>query len=140
MNHTDIIKEYHRRLWEQQDLTAIDEFFAADVAIKSPFGVKKSVAEMREIVQKWLAAFPDLLIKWQDYVAQDNKVVARWQATGTHIGGFFDTQPTHQEVTYSGVTIYTIADNKIIDYWALVDMHAILLQLNNYEHVSEALE
>lgn len=140
MDNKKFVQEYCKRLWEKRDLTVIDEFFAADAKIRSPFGLKQGREEMREIAEKWLTAFPDLLIKWQDWIAEGDKVVARWQATGTHLGSFFETSPTHTEISYSGVHIYTTKNNIITEYWSLVDVHAILAQLDGYEHIAEAIE
>ena len=96
---------------------------------------------MKEVIEKWLNAFPDLTVEWEDFIEEGNKVVSRWKATGTHLGGFFETSPSHQEVSYSGVTIYTLnKKGKVIEYWALVDMHAIMSQLMKYESISDAIE
>ena len=72
-------------------------------------------------------------------VAEGDQVAVRWQANGTHLGSFFETNPTHQEVYYSGVTFFTLRENKIAEYWALVDMHALLKQAG-VESLSEAID
>ena len=59
----------------------------------------------------------------------EEDVMLRWHANGTHLGGFFSTKPTHEEVEYSGVTHCRCRDGKIYAYWALVDIHCILKQL-----------
>lgn len=141
MNNKDIIKNYSKRLWEDKDLTAIDEVFVEDAVIHSPMNTSTGSITMKEAVEKWLSAFPDLSIEWADFISEGNKVVSRWRATGTHMGTFFDTSPSHQEITYSGITIYTLNDaGKVIEYWALVDMHAILSQLMKYESISDAVD
>lgn len=141
MKNTDIIKKYSQRLWEDQDLAAIDDYFVEDAVIHSPLNTTTGTITMKEVVQKWLRAFPDLTVKWEDFVEEGDKVVSRWKATGTHMGSFFDTSPSHQEVCYSGVTIYTLNnDGKVIDYWALVDMHAIMAQLMKYESISDVID
>ena len=95
---------------------------------------------MHHIVEKWLTAFPDLSITWEEFIAEGSRVMSRWSACGTHLGGFFDTKPTYREVRYSGVTIYHLEKGKIVDYRVLVDMHAILSQLEEYDSIEEALE
>lgn len=140
MNNKEIIINFSKRLWENQDLSAIDDFFAKNVIIHSPFKQVQGCAEMKEIAQKWLQAFPDLLIKWHDFIAEGDTVVSRWIATGTHLGGVFTTSPTHREVQYSGVTTYRLINGKVEEYWALVDMHAILSQLLDYKSISEVVD
>jgi len=141
MKNTDIIKKYHKRLWEDQDLSAIDDIFVEDALIQSPLSTTTDPMSMKEVVEKWLHAFPDLEVEWQDYIEEGDKVVSRWRANGTHMGSFFETSPSHQEVSYSGVTIYTLnKKGKVIEYWALVDMHAIMAQLMKYESISDAID
>lgn len=139
-NNKDVVIAYSKSVWNDRDLSAIDRLLAPDAKIHSPMKTVQGSETMRQIVEKWHAAFPDLTIRWDEFVADGDKVVSRWTATGTHLGGFFDTKPTYKEVTYSGVTIYRITKNKIVDYWALVDMHAILSQLKEYDSIEEALE
>lgn len=140
MNNKEIVIKYSKQLWEQKDLSIIDEIFAEDAIIHSPLNKYKGNLPMKEIAQKWLHAFPDLMVTWDDFIAEGDKVVSSWTAFGTHLGGFYETSPTHREVRYSGVTTYQLKDGKIIQYWALVDMHSILNQLMGYESISEAVD
>lgn len=139
-NNKDVVIAYSKLVWNDRDLSAIDRLLAPDAKIHSPMKTVQGSETMHQIVEKWHAAFPDLTIHWDEFIAEGDKVVSRWTAMGTHLGGFFDTKPTYKEVTYSGVTIYRLAKNKIVDYWALVDMHAILSQLQEYDSIEEALE
>lgn len=140
MDNKAIIERFAEELWQKRNVDIIDELFHEDAIIHSPFNILQGRPSMREIAERWLEAFPDLEITCHDMICEGDKVVCRWTAHGTHMGGFFDTTPTHQEITYSGVTTFEIQEGKVAEYWALVDMHAILSQLNNYAHVSEALE
>lgn len=139
-NNKDVIVNYSKKLWNDRDLSVIDEIVAKDAKIHSPLSTVQGKETMREIVEKWHTAFPDLAIQWDEFVAEGNKVVSRWTAQGTHLGGFFDTKPTYRNVHYSGITIYQLENGKIIDYRALVDVHAILKQLDQYDSIEEALE
>ena len=141
MSNKEVIKNYTKRLWHDQDLSVIDDFFVSDAVIHSPLNTTQGAITMKQVVGKWLTAFPDLRIESDDFIAEGHQVVHRWKASGTHMGSFFDTSPSHQEVTYSGITIFTLnADAKVTEYWALVDMHTILAQLMEYESISDVVE
>ena len=129
MNNKEIVRRFSIVLWEQRDLSIIDELFIAEPMIRSPLNPAKGCLSMREIAERWLEAFPDIAITWLDFIAENDKVVSRWFARGTHLGSFFDTRPTHKEVSYSGVTTFVLQDQKIVEYAALVDIHSILKQL-----------
>ncbi len=130
-SNKDIIVDYSKALWNERNVEVIDQVVAKHAKIHSPFHTVCGGSDtMHNIVEKWLTAFPDLTIKWDEFIAEGNKVMSRWSAYGTHLGGFFDTKPTYREVRYSGITIYELEKGKIVDYRALVDIHAILSQLD----------
>ncbi len=139
-SNKDIIKHYMKELWENKNLAIIDEVFADDAIIHSPFSLEQGALTMKEIANKWLNAFPDFKMDWEDFIAEGNKVVCRWWATGTHMGSFFETNPTHQEVSFSGVATFELLNGKVAEYWVLVDIHALLQQLEGYETLTEALD
>lgn len=140
MNNKELVKIYSRLVWENRDLSAIERYVDANAVIHSPMNRVAGSRTMRAVLEKWLEAFPDLTVEWEDFIAEGDKVVSRWRAKGTHLGGFFNTRPTHEEIEYSGVTTYRLMNGKIVEYWALVDIHAILSQLNDCESMAEALE
>ena len=139
MDNKNLVKTFCQRLWEQRDLTVVDEFFMEDAKIYSPFNVKYGALTMKEIAEKWLTAFPDLLLTLQDIISDESKVVVRWQAEGTHMGSFFETKPTNHEVFYSGINIFTLKENRVSSYWSLVDVHSILKQIE-MESINDALD
>ncbi len=100
MNNTELVQYVCNMLWERRYLDVIEDCFLPNAKIFSPFNVQYGVLSMREIADKWLTAFPDLVIHWQDFIAGDDKVVVRWRANGTHLGSFFETSPTNHEVYY----------------------------------------
>lgn len=140
MMNKEIIERYSRELWAEQDFSAIDRTFSEDAIIHSPLNRTKGRVTMREMATKWLEAFPDLTFTWVDHIAEGDKVVSRWHAIGTHIGSFWDTHPTNKEIAFSGITTYRLHNGRVVEYWALVDMHAILRQLEEYQSIHEVVE
>lgn len=139
-NNKEIVARYLNRIWVERDVSAIDEALAENAEIHSPMHTFHGKETMHEIVERWLTAFPDLTMKWDDFITEGDKVACRFTAEGTHLGGFFDTKPTYRDVHFTGVMILRLKDAKIVDYWSLVDIHAILSQLEEYATLGEALE
>ena len=129
MKNSELVVHFFESLWNKRQLDIIDQCFTLDAMICNPFNHKVGVMTMREVADKWLTAFPDIDAKIDSVVASGDDVILRWCAKGTHLGSFFSTQPTHQEVDYTGVTHCQCRDGKIFSYWALVDIHWILKQL-----------
>jgi steroid delta-isomerase-like uncharacterized protein len=74
-------------------------------------------------------AFPDLERTIEDLVAEGDKVVARWTARGTHDGDFNGIPPTGKTAHSSGITIFRIADGRIVEEWAESDTLGLLQQV-----------
>jgi len=134
------IQMFSKELWERRDLTAIDRWVADDCVFRTPMTLHYGKMTLNNIIDKWFEAFPDLILFWRDFIAEDDKVVCRWRASGTHMGSFFETKPTNEEVNFSGVNTYRMQDNKIKEYWSLIDIHSILKQAGSYNSLAEVID
>jgi predicted ester cyclase len=74
-------------------------------------------------------AFPDIRIMFEDIIIEGNKVVCRYNLTGTHKGEFMDLQPTDKQFRVNGMTVFSFRDTKVIERWNLVDMISLMEQL-----------
>lgn len=81
------------------------------------------------MVQAWLKGFPDLSVKNELIISENDLVSIQWSAKGTHKGEFKGKKPTGKPVAYSGVTVYRIRNSQIIEYWAYLDMQYLLSQI-----------
>ena len=112
------------------DLSILDEVLADNYVDHNPFpgqapgreGVKQIVTDMR-------AAFPDLEVTQEDQIAEGDKVVTRWSASGTHQGEFQGIPPTGKRVDVTGIVIDRIAGGKITDHWEQFDSMSMMIQL-----------
>lgn len=113
----------------QGNLALVDEIVAGDYVghtplddIHGPEGAKQYDAMLRE-------AFPDLQITVEDQIAEGDKAVTRWTFRGTHKGEFQGMPPTGKQVTMTGITIFRIANSKIVEGWNNPDLLGLLQQL-----------
>jgi len=74
-------------------------------------------------------AFPDIRIMFEDIIIEANKVVCRYNLTGTHKGEFMDLLPTDKQFRVDGMTVFSFRDTKCIERWNLVDMMSLMEQL-----------
>jgi predicted ester cyclase len=84
--------------------------------------IKKGITSIR-------TAFPDWHLTIEDLLADDDRVVVRWNAKGTHRGEYRGIAPTGRQVTNNGITIWRIAEGKIVERWASGDGLGLLQQL-----------
>jgi steroid delta-isomerase-like uncharacterized protein len=87
----------------------------------------------REAVCGFLAAFragfPDMTMTVDDSFAGDDKVAVRWHMTGTHTAVLFGIPPTGKHALVKGVSIFRVADGKIVEDWVQEDTHGLMVQL-----------
>jgi len=98
----------------------------ADGELRGSDAVKAFVAGYR-------AAFPDARSTVEDQVAEGDKVVTRWRASGTRRGALSASEATGREFAFDGVTIERIADGKIAEVWVVRDELGLLAQLEDLD-------
>jgi steroid delta-isomerase-like uncharacterized protein len=119
-------------VWNQGKLAVIDELTAANAMFHDPSvpGRKFTGPEgMKQFVQIYRGAFPDVRLTINDQIAEGDKVVTRWTATGTHKGELMGIAPTNKSATVTGVDIDRYQDGKVVEAWASYDMLGMLQQL-----------
>ncbi|MBA2650164.1 MAG: ester cyclase [Legionella sp.] len=126
-----LIQTFMEQLWNQKDLSVIDRFLSHETLIHSPMKTTQGKEEMKTIARHWLHAFPDLHCNWQDWIAEDNKVMVRWMAKGTHLGPFMEFPAIGKSVQYEGISIFQLDKEIILEYWGLVDRFNLIQQLKS---------
>lgn len=66
-------------------------------------------------------AFSDLHYDFDLLFAQDDLVVERYTASGTHDGALQDLPATGREATWTGINIFRIECGRIVEIWSEVD-------------------
>ncbi len=125
----EIAEEYAHTVWNAKEIDVIDRLIDKDVLIHSLLGDFRGTQAMKEVVQAWLKGFPDLSVKNELIIFENDLVSIQWSAKGTHKGEFKGKKPTGKPVSYSGVTVYRIKNGQIIEYWAYLDMQHLLSQI-----------
>jgi steroid delta-isomerase-like uncharacterized protein len=75
------------------------------------------------------AAIPDLKFEIHDQVAEGDKVVSRFTASGTFTNEFQGLPPSGEVIEFSGINIAQFKDGKTIEEWDAFDTMAVMGQL-----------
>jgi steroid delta-isomerase-like uncharacterized protein len=119
-------------VWNQGKLTVIDELTAPTATFHDanvPGGKFSGPEGLKQFVQIYRTAFPDVRLTINDQIAEGDKVVTRWTATGTHKGQLMAIAATNKHATVTGVDIDRYQDGKVVEAWASYDMFGLLQQL-----------
>jgi steroid delta-isomerase-like uncharacterized protein len=84
---------------------------------------------LRQQINYFRSAFPDINVTFEDVVAEGDAVAHRQTMRGTHLGEFFGILPTGNKVTMTGSHFFHIADGKMIEHNANNDDLGMLRQL-----------
>jgi len=116
--------------WNTNDLDAAegllqDDYVRHDANLPDIVGPQAE----RQFVAAALAAFPDLRFEAQHLVAEDDLVVSRLTAQGTHRGEFMGVPASGHHVDFQAVETFRIVDGKIAEQWVVMDVLGLLKQL-----------
>lgn len=98
------------RAWNAHDADRIvglhaPECVGVDVAEAAPRYGREGV---RQIVEGYLRAFPDLQLTVEDTLVDGNRLVVIWIARGTHVGSVMRIPPTHRPIEVRGLCVLTV--------------------------------
>jgi predicted ester cyclase len=112
------------------DLEKIDEHFAPDVVVHVPFlDLPPGREGLRGLYSSFPGAITDVDLKFEDQIAEGDRVVTRWSSEFTHTGELFGVPATGKRVKQSGIMIYRIKEGRVVEQWAEANMLGLMQQL-----------
>jgi steroid delta-isomerase-like uncharacterized protein len=127
-----LVKRWFEEVWNQGREATIDELFdtssiahglgETDAIVRGPDAFKPFVRNLR-------SSFPDLHIRVDDLVAEDDRVAVRVSLEGTHHGNGLGIAPTGRRVRVSGILIVRFANGRIAEGWNCWDKLGLMQQL-----------
>ncbi len=116
------------RGWNQGDLAAIDELFAAD-HVEHQVGIEPGREGVKGSIRYLRTAFPDLHLTIESTVADGDRVWTRISATGTHQGPFMGAPATGRLFRIDVIDIVRVVDGRIVEHWGVADRLSLVQQL-----------
>ena len=116
--------------WNKQDLDAAEDLLAPDYVrhdANMP-DVDGPKAEL-EFIAGVVSAFPDLYLRAEQVIAQDELVAARLSLRGTHQGEFLGVPATGREVAFESMEVFRLASGKIAEQWVVMNALGLFQQL-----------
>ena len=112
------------------DLTTLGALYAPDYIDHNPFpGQPAGLDGLKQKITALRTAFPDMTLTVDLMIAEDDIVVDRWTSTATHRGEFMGVPATGARTRVTGISIYRIANGKVVEEWTEFDGLGLLEQL-----------
>lgn len=139
-----IVQRWFDDLFSRGESSVADEILAEDVEYHGPPSLSpKEVTgpdDIREYVEVYQSAFPDLHYTVEESSRVDDEVHVRWSATGTHQSDLFDMESTGETFTVEGIDRFTLEDGLITEVRAQWDTLKMVQELGIVPPVGLAAE
>jgi len=131
IDNETLVRRFFTEVFNEGNLEAVDDFIHPEHENHDPTApdVPKGPEGVRQLVELYRSAFPDIRFEHEDTVLAGDKIAHRWTFEGTHRGEMMGIEPTDKTVTVHGIEINRIADGKIAESWAISDALGMLRQL-----------
>lgn len=128
----DVVETFIQELFTKGDLGAVDRYLDPQfVNHDLPFpGAPDGPEGMRVAAATFREALPDWHSDLEQLVEEDDIVVERFTASGTHTGGpLMGVPASGATLTLPGINIFRVRDDKIVERWGRLDELGLLRQL-----------
>ena len=128
--HADIVRQFIEQVINTGEIDAIDQFFWEEMVEQVPFpGQGPGIEGLKDVLRGLKAAFPDMHWTIEEQIAEGDKVLSRFEWTGTHYGPFLGVPATHRPVKVWGMVIDRFESGKIKDTRIIMDTLGLMVQL-----------
>jgi steroid delta-isomerase-like uncharacterized protein len=125
-----LVRRAFEEVWSRGNLDIVDQLFSTDFLRHFPIGSEtKGLDTFRDRLREHRTAFPDWSERVQLIVAEGDLVAVYFTSSGTNDGSFQGNSPTGQRIAITEMTIFRIADNKIVEQWLIPDLLSLNQQL-----------
>ena len=130
MSNRELLLRHHDEVWSKGNLDAVDEIYAPDFVGHDP-GASDWVgaAGVKLVVKRVREAFPDFRETVEEVVAEGDKVVTRFTASGTHQGALRGIAPTGKTFQMAEIGIFRVSNGRIAEKWGMADRLGMFQQL-----------
>jgi steroid delta-isomerase-like uncharacterized protein len=125
-----IVKKFIDEVLNHKKIEMTSDFFWEDMVEQVPFpGQKPGISGLKEVLLGMWAAFPDMHWSVQEQISQDDRVMTRFEWTGTHQDSFLGIAATGRKVMVWGVVIDRLDRGKIRETRLIMDTLGLMGQL-----------
>ena len=116
--------------WARNDLSALDSRIAQDLNSHDAIpGFPGGLAGAKAAHGMFLAAFPDRKVSIDKLFGDGDLVGVQTTVKGTNTGSFMGGPATGRPIDITAISIYRLADGRVVEHWGLNDATALMMQL-----------
>jgi len=118
-------------VWTEGDLDAVDELYAADCVIRSPFWEIESAEAFKQHIARFHRAYDRIRMRIEDVLVDGGKAAVRLTLRARHVGQtpVEGLPATGSEFTSRDCFVYHVTEGRIVEAWVYTDRLEFLEQL-----------
>jgi steroid delta-isomerase-like uncharacterized protein len=123
-------RQLFENAWNEGDFTLLEEVVDEKVVDHAPVpGLPPGREGMKALINMFRHALAGLHLTILDEIVEGDRVVHRWEMTGTHKEDLMGVHGTGRDARLTGITIARFDGDKLVERWAEVDMLGLLQQI-----------
>lgn len=129
-----LVRRYFDEALNGKNLNVVAEVFAPD-AVYTIAGLPEPVHgpdPIAQSVKSLITGFPDIQMRIEALIGEDDQVVVRYTGRGTHQGELLGIPATGKQAFLTGIAMYRVAEGRIVAGWDSADILGLLGQLGAF--------
>jgi steroid delta-isomerase-like uncharacterized protein len=129
-DNRSIVRRFIEETINHGQIDGATQFVWEDVVEQVPFpGQGPGVEGLKDVLRGMRNAFPDLNFSVEEQIAEGDKVLTRFEWTGTHQGDFLGVPATGRSVKVWGMVIDRLQSGRIKETRIIMDIFGLMMQL-----------
>ena len=125
-----IVRRFVEEVINQGQIDSAGQFAWEDVVEQVPFpGQGPGLEGLKDVLRGFRAGFPDIHFAIEEQIVEGDKVLSRFEWTGTHRGEFLGVPATGRPVKVWGMVVDRLVDGKIKETRIIMDALGLMMQL-----------
>lgn len=125
-----VVQRYYEEVFNQGQEAVLDEIISPDYRDYGHNPPGRGIEGAKEDFHSGAAYFSNAHFTIDEMLATGDQVVVRWTGTLKHTGDFKGVSATGKTVTLTGISLYRVADGKLLETRNAVNWLDLLQQLN----------
>jgi steroid delta-isomerase-like uncharacterized protein len=128
-----VIKRFIEETINRGQIESAGQFVWEDVVEQVPFpGQGPGLEGLKDVLRGMRNAFPDLIFSIDEQIAESDKVVTRFEWSGTHQNDFLGVPATGRSVKVWGMVIDRLQESRIKETRIIMDIFGLMMQLDAF--------
>ena len=129
-DNSSVVRRFIEETINQGQIESAARFVWEDVVEQVPFpGQGPGLEGLKDVLRGMRNAFPDLYFSVEEQISEDDKVLTRFEWSGTHRNDFLGVPATGRSVKVWGMVMDRLVDGRIKETRIIMDALGLMMQL-----------